>query len=151
MTHPSSSYLPPSTVDLALDLARRLHRAADAIGRLADGGAGGPPGLYGGGAPGSGGRIAARAIAVEHWVGPHRNAFEPMFAEEMASVRTAEQRLRSEAEAWAAFWAAAGNARQDRLHDEAMARHRLAPDGRPPPPGEHVSVPSAAHDSRPAS
>ncbi len=126
MTHPSYSHLPPSTIELALQLARELDHAAEAVGRLATGGSGGPPGRYGGGAAGGGCRAAAKAIAVQHWAGPHRDAFELLFVEEMTAMRSTEERLRNEAEGWAGFWAAATSARNDRLHEEAAARHQPA-------------------------
>ena len=115
---------------MALDLARELHRASGDVGTLAHGGAAAAY-LFGGG------RSADRQVAVQEWIGPHRDTFDLLFANEMDSARTTETRLVDEAEAWAAFWALAVNARNQRLHDEAMARHPRQ-HGRLPHPGRRV-------------
>lgn len=114
MPHPPYSYLDPSVVVLALDLARELRQAADDVDTLANGGTG--PG-------GTGGRAGDKAIAVREWIGPHRSTFEALFDNETDSARTTVRRLQSEARAWAWFWALATNARNDRIHDEAMGRY----------------------------
>lgn len=108
------SYLSQAELELALDLARVLHEASEEVRVLSLG------------AGGSGGRAGDAAMAVRHWIGPHRDTFEQLHADEQASAVTARNRLVEEADAWARFWADATEARQDRLHDEAMSDHRRA-------------------------
>lgn len=112
MPHPAYSYLSPTVLEMALQLARELRRAAGDVATLFNGG--------------SGGRVADKAIAVEDWVGPHHDTFVRLFDNESASARTTELRLRHEADDWARFWATATNARNDRLYDEAMDRYDVA-------------------------
>ncbi len=118
MTYPSYSYLTPATIGMALQLARELRQAAADLGRLTSGAA--VAYNYSGG----GGRVADKAVAVQDWIGPHRDTFESLFDNEMDSARTTGIRLGEEADAWARFWATAINARNDRLHDEALDRYR---------------------------
>lgn len=125
--YPSYSYLDPGTLELALEMARRLQRAAADVLRLADGG---PAVAYN--HLGGGGRAAAAAGAVVNWLGPHRNRFELLIADDVEMARAAAGRLSDEADAWARFWATATDARNGRIHDELMAEHagRLAAYGR---------------------
>ncbi len=167
MSHPPTSYLSPAQLELALDLARLLREASEEIRVLSLG------------TSGSGGRAGDAALAMRHWIGPHRDTFERLHADEQASAVTARNRLDDEADAWARFWADATDARQQRLHDEAMADHRLAEANyrrefdawseaisadpastihlatpiRPQPPAapSPVVVPTAADDYRPTS
>ncbi len=134
MTHPPSSYLSPAALESALDLARLLREASEEIRTLATGGA-----LVGGaGGGGGGGRAGDAAMAMRQWIGPHRDTFERLHDDEQASAVTARARLDDEADAWAAFWAQATNARLQRQYDEAMADHRRA--------AEHFHRQSQAHD-----
>ena len=119
MSHPPSSYLTPETLQLALDLARELRAASDEIARLTTG-------ANTIGAGGGGGREADVAVALRHWIGPHRDRFEQLVANEMESSRAAQRGLDEEADDWAAFWAQATNARRQRLYEGALADHRLA-------------------------
>jgi hypothetical protein len=114
MTHPAYSYLTPDMLELALDMARRLHGASMDVSMLANGGYGS------GGSFSGGGRLTDRSVAVREWVGPHRDTFDLLFDNEMASADTTWQRLADEADEWARFWAMATNARNQRLYDEAM-------------------------------
>jgi len=119
MPHPPSSYLSPAALEGALQLARDLRDAGEDVQLLSSGarvGAGG------------GGRAGDAAIAMRQWIGPHRDTFEELMANEMASARLTKTRLDEEADAWASFWAEATNARQQRLYEEAMADHRRAVD-----------------------
>lgn len=127
--HPSYSHLTPDQLELALDLARRLRRAASDLSRLTDGG----PAvayIYSTG----GGRAAERAAAVQQWTGPHRTRFELLVDEDLRMAATAAGRLSDEADAWARFWATATTARTSRISDE------------PTPP---VPVPDVANGYRP--
>jgi len=119
MTYPSYSYLPETTLDQALHLARELHGASSNVSRLAHGASG--YGLYG-----SAGRAGDKSVATASWVGPHRETFESLFENEMQSVRATERALENEADAWARFWARAINARNDRLYDQAMISYHDA-------------------------
>lgn len=119
VSHLPSSHLHPDTLELALDLARELRAASDQIGRLT-------VGTNTIGAGGGGGREAAVAVARRHWIGPHRDTFDRLIGNEMESARAAQRCLDDEADEWAVFWADATNAREQRLHEEAMADHRLA-------------------------
>lgn len=110
MSHASYSYLDPSTLELALDLARRLSEASTTVADLTGG---------------ASGRMADKAIAVREWVGPHRDTFELLFENEMSSAGLAESRLEDEADDWARFWAMAMNARNDRLYDEATNAYNI--------------------------
>lgn len=121
MTYPSYSYLTPATLEMALRLARELRRASGEIGRLANGGAAIAYNYLG-----TGGRTGDKATAVKDWIGPHHDTFELLFDNEMSSAGTTEDRLAEEADAWAAFWATAINARNARLHDEAVGRYSSA-------------------------
>lgn len=117
MPHPPSSYLSPAVLDGALQLARELRDAGEDVQILSSGarvGAGG------------GGRAGDAAMAMRQWIGPHRDTFEQLIQNEMASAQLTRSRLDEEADAWAQFWAEATNARQQRLYEEAMADHRRA-------------------------
>ena len=170
MSHPPPSALSPAALEHALDLARVLRAASEEIRLLTLGG-----GLVGPG--GGGGRAGDAAQAMTHWIGPHRDTFERLHDDEQAAAVSARLRLDAEANAWAAFWAEATNARLERQHAEAMADHRravehhhrerqayeealtvdpstaihLAPPASPTPPTppNPVAVPTAASGYRP--
>lgn len=122
MTYPSYAYLTPDTLEMALDMARRLHAASMDVSQLAKGGYGSGYSFQGGG------RVSDHSTAVRQWVGPHRDTFDLMFTNEMDSADTTWQRLAEEADEWARFWATATNARNERLHDEAMAAYHTRMD-----------------------
>lgn len=125
MTYPPASYLSPEDVEAALEMARELQRAAAGV-RLLMNGAGGVA-VGGAGAAGLGtGRAGAVAIATREWIGPHRDTFLQLIGDEADSADATTRAMEEEADAWAAFWAEATNARLNRLHDLAMADHRLA-------------------------
>lgn len=113
MSYPSYSYLSPATLNMALDLARVLRGASEDVSTLAFGESS-AVGL-------SMGRAGDRIVATRGWVGPHRDTFDRLMDNELDSARTTTLRLAAEADAWARFWARATNARNNRLHDEAMA------------------------------
>lgn len=117
--YPSYSYLSPATIGMALGLARELVAAAEQVRLLVSG----PSNNM---AMGTFGRAGDRLVAIRHWVGPHRDTFDQLMQNEMESAQLTTERLQQEADAWARFWATATNARNDRLHDEAMADHRQA-------------------------
>lgn len=125
MSYPPSSYLSPEDVASALEMARELQDGATRLRALIDGIGGGPPSGMGGIV---GGRAGAVSMATRKWVGPHRDTFLQLIDDEVGSAADAERAMEEEAEAWAAFWADATNARLQRLHDLAMADHRMAMD-----------------------
>ena len=115
MTYPSYSYLSPSTLDMALQLARVLLKASEDVSTLGFGEASANSlGM---------GRSGDRFVATREWIGPHRETFDQLMENELDSARITVRRLESEADAWSFFWSRATNARIDRLHDEGMARH----------------------------
>ncbi|MEM7272898.1 MAG: hypothetical protein AAF547_07455 [Actinomycetota bacterium] len=168
--YPSYSYLSPATIGMALDLARELHGAAEEVRLLVSGET---AAIF----MGVSGRAGDRVVAIRDWIGPHRDTFDRLMENEFDSARVTTERLIEEAEAWARFWAMAINARNDRLHDEAMttfdrnqtayedrladyqetiaidpaaAAHVYPPTApRAPTRPPPVSVPSAANDYRP--
>ncbi|MEM7324753.1 MAG: hypothetical protein AAF531_16820 [Actinomycetota bacterium] len=112
MSYPAYSYLTPSTLNMALELARVLLAASEDVSTLGFGEAN---------AMSLGtGRAGDRLVATREWIGPHRDTFEQLMENELDSARTTKLRLATEADAWSRFWARATNARNDRLHDEAM-------------------------------
>lgn len=113
MSYPSYSYLAPSTLNMALELARVLLAASEDVSTLGFGEASAMSM--------STGRSGDRLMATREWVGPHRDTFDQLMENELDSARTTRLRLASEADAWSQFWARATNARNNRLHDEAMA------------------------------
>lgn len=131
MTHPSYSHMADPTLDRVQHLAGELQRAAEAVARLSRGG-----GTVANNHLGVGGRQGDKSVATNSWTGPHRDAFESLFADEMDAASTAERHLLDEAEAWARFRLMAMAAREQRLHDEAVAAaSQHAPATRPIPPG----------------
>jgi len=84
MPHPPSSYLSPAALEGALQLARDLRDAGEDVQVLSSGarvGAGG------------GGRAGDAATAMRQWIGPHRETFEQLLANEMASAQLNRTRL----------------------------------------------------------
>lgn len=112
MSYPSYSYLTPPTINMALELARVLLAASEDVSRLAFGEAS----AMSLGA----GRAGDRVVAARQWVGPHRDTFDQLMENEFDSARATRSALAAEADAWSRFWATAMNARNDRLHDEAV-------------------------------
>ena len=117
MSHPPASYLSPVALEGALELAHLLRQAAEDVRFLVAGARAGA---------GGGGRAGDAARAMRDWIGPHRDTFERLMGAEAESAELTRSRLDEEADAWAAFWAEATNARRQRLHDEAMSDHRRA-------------------------
>lgn len=109
MSYPPYSYLPPATVDIALDMARELRRASTEVAELSR--------------TGPENRRAAQAHVIETWSGPAQAEFLAKCREEVHSALAVERELANEAEEFARFWATATNARIDRLHQEALDRH----------------------------
>lgn len=104
----------------ALDMARALYDAAEEVARLAYGGA--AVNYYS--IDGSG-RSADKAVAVREWIGTTRDHFEDvLYRNEVESVQATERGLRNEADAWAGFWAAETNARNDRAYDIEYESYR---------------------------
>lgn len=117
MPHPSYSYLTPETLEMALDLARSLRHGSQEVTTLAYGGGVGYEG---------GGRTGDKYTAARDWVGPHKDTFELLFNNERDSIAQTLSQMNDEADAWAEFWATAINARNARLHEEAVNRHNAA-------------------------
>ncbi len=120
MSYPPSSYLSPTALEGALELARVLRDAAEEIRILTVGTA---PAAGAGG-----GRVGDAAMATREWIGPHRETFERLHANELASAQTTRTRLEDEADDWARFWAQATDARQQRQYEEALFDHQRAMD-----------------------
>lgn len=97
---------------MALELARVLLAASEDVSNLAFGEASAMSM--------SAGRAGDRSVATREWVGPHRDTFDQLIENELDSARTTRIRLADEADAWSRFWAMATNARNSRLHDQAM-------------------------------
>jgi hypothetical protein len=101
---------------MALELARVLLAASEDVSTLGFGEASAMSM--------SAGRSGDQMMATREWIGPHRDTFDQLMENELDSARTTRLRLESEADAWSQFWARATNARNDRLHDEAMTAFR---------------------------
>ena len=119
MSYPPSSYLSAAALEGALELARVLRAAAEEIRLLTVGSARAAAGV-------GGGRVGDAAAATRSWVGPHRDTFDQLHANELDSAQTTRNRLEDEADEWARFWAEATNARQQRQYEEALFDHQRA-------------------------